>query len=511
MKTPSTTESFWKGTLPGRPFPRLAHDLHVDVAIVGGGITGLTAALLLQRAGLQVAVIEARAVAEGVTGGTTAHLTEEVDGRYAALLRRFGFETVREVASSSRAAIELIAELSREMGDACGFKRVPGYLFTEHAEQRRLLALEQRAARHAGIETVLIDDVPLPFKAVAALRFEDQAELHPREYAMLLAERIVKAGGHVFEGTRADQIADGSPAAVVTEQGTVTASRGVFVATHAPLTKLLLQTKLAAYRSYVIAFAMERPAPAGLFWDLDDPYHYIRSARVGDADVVLVGGEDHKTGAEKETHVHYDRLIEWARARFPLTSVHYRWSAQVIEPVDGLPYIGKAPMKKAVYVATGFSGNGMTFGTLGAMMVRDAILGRENPWSSLYAPTRVKPLGGAKNFFAENVDYPAHLVGDRIKAPEARSVAEVLPGEGKIVRVGGRKLAVSRDEEGRLRALSPVCTHMGCHVAFNDDEKTWDCPCHGARFDRDGRVVDGPAVKPLAAQALPEDEVSLRR
>jgi Rieske Fe-S protein len=318
-----------------------------------------------------------------------------------------------------------------------------------------------------------------------------------RQYLLPLLKAIPGAGSQVFEGTRVTDVHDGEPCRVETETGVITAG-DVVVATHVPLNKFFIQTKLAHYRSYVLACRIGDPVPDGLFWDDDDPYHYIRAQGAEAGTLLIVGGEDHKTGQEDDTEARFRSLLEYARAHFDVRSVAYRWSAQVVEPVDGLPFIGRNSLASHVFVGTGYSGTGMTFGTLAAMITSDLILGRENPWARLFDATRVKPIAAAREFVGENVDFPAHLVGDRLKKAERDSLAAVGRGEGKLVEVRGKKVAAYRDGSGVVHALDPVCTHLGCLVQFNDAEKSWDCPCHGSRFDTRGDVINGPAVKPLA-------------
>jgi Rieske Fe-S protein len=343
----------------------------------------------------------------------------------------------------------------------------------------------------------MTSDLPLPFAVEAAIRFDEQARFHIRRYLLPLLESIPGAGSHVFEDTRAIDIEDGTPCLVKTETGVVTA-RDVLLATHVPLNRFWLQTKMAHYRSYVLACRVEDQIPEGLFWDDEDPYHYVRPQEVNGETLLVVGGEDHKVGQEDDTEARYRSLLHYARDRFKVRSVPYRWSAQVAEPVDGLAYIGRNSLSAHVYVGTGYSGTGMTFGTLSAMINSDLILGRESPWASTFDATRVKPLAGAKDFVTENVDFPAHLVVDRLKGAEADSYEEVGRGQGRIVKVKGHKVAAFRDQHGRMHALDPVCTHLGCLVQFNDAEQTWDCPCHGSRFQTDGTVINGPAVKGLS-------------
>ena len=495
-RMPSASRSLWIAGTRYPRFPRLQGDLKVDVAVVGAGITGLTAATLLKAAGKTVAVLEAQRVAEGVTGHTTAHLTEVIDCSFGTLLSHFGEEGGRLAAQAARASLERIAAFVRERAIDCDFRPATGFYYTEEASRAGEVREEFEAARRLGMRATFTEDVPLPFKVAAAIRFDDQARFHVRRYLLPLLNDVPGEGSHVFEETRVVDVHDGAPCRVETEGGVVTAD-DVVVATHVPLNRFFIQTKLAHYRSYVLACRIEGPVPDGLFWDDEDPYHYIRPQEVAHESLLIVGGEDHKTGQEDDTESRFRALLDYAKARFDVRGIPYRWSAQVAEPVDGLPFIGRNSLSSHVYVGTGYSGTGMTFGTLAAMITSDLILGRESEWAHLFDATRVKPVAGAKEFVRENVDFPAHLVGDRLKKPEGDSFADLGPGQGKILEVNGHKVAASRDGSGVVHALDPVCTHLGCLVQFNDAEKSWDCPCHGSRFDVRGEVINGPAVKPL--------------
>lgn len=473
-------------------FPRLGGDRRADAVVVGGGITGLTAALLLRQAGVDVVLLDAGRVAAGETGYTTAHLTLVLDLRFERLISRFGEKNARLVVESKRAALARIAGWVREGPIDCAFERVPGFLFSE---SDATLRSELESAWRLGISAARVDaDWPLSFPVKSAIRFEDQAQFHPRLYALGLARRL---RGSLFEQTRVVEIEEGR---VHAENGTVTAPV-VVVAANVPIcNRVFLHTKLAAYRSYVLAARVPRTqAPRGLFWDTDDPYHYIRSF----GDLAIVGGEDHKTGEEPDPESRFARLERYARDHFKVRSIPYRWSGQIIHPVDGLPYIGRNSLSKNIYVATGFMGNGLTFGTLSGMIVSDLILGRSNPYQDLYDATRIKPLVSARKFVAENVGFPAHWVADRLGKAEGRSIEEIRKGEGKIVSVEGEKTAVYRDGQGRLFACSAVCPHLGCLVRWNNAEKTWDCPCHGSRFDPEGKVLNGPSTRDLKRRSLP--------
>lgn len=495
-------KSLWTVTTPSRDFLALPGDLTVDVAIIGGGIAGLTTAYLLKRAGKRVAVLEMHRILSGQTGQTTAHLTELLDTPYSTLISDFGEKGARLAASSSRAAIEQIATLVEELGIDCGFTRVPLFKYAETESELREVEREVSASREVGLLASFTRDVPLPFPVKGALRVEDQALFHPRQYLLALADLIPGDGSFLFEGTRATGIEDGSPCRVVTDRGVVTAA-AVVEATTTPLNRVFMHTKLYPYRTYAVAAPLKAPLEPGLYYDSQDPYHYTRTQVVDGTTYVIVGGEDHKVGSEEDTASHYAALEAYTRERFPVSNVTHRWSGQVIEPADGLAYIGHNSASRHVYVATGFSGTGMTWGTLSGMILSDLILGRQNPFAALYDATRVKPKAGAKDFIQENAEVAFRFVADRLSRPDGRHLADVAPGEAKVLEVEGHKVAVYREQDGTPHAVSPVCTHLGCHVHWNNAERSWDCPCHGARYSPTGKVLNGPAVKDLPSRKLP--------
>ncbi|ATB31651.1 FAD-dependent oxidoreductase [Melittangium boletus] len=494
-------KSLWTVTAPLRRYPALSEDLEVDVVVVGGGLAGLTTALLLKEEGKRVAVVEMHRLSSGQTGQTTAHLTELLDTPYDTLMSDFGEKGARLAAESVRASIEKVAGLVERLGISCGFQRVPGYRYAETDDEVQALEREASAARRAGLMCSLTNEVPLPYPVKRALRVEDQAWFHPREYLRAIAERIPGEGSHVFEETQVTDIHEGAPCRVTTTRGIITC-QDVVEATTTPINRGLLHTRLYPYRSYVVAGVLEGPLAPGLYYDSADPYHYIRTQTVEGREYVIVGGEDHKVGTEEDTRRCFAALEEYLRQRFPVTEAAYRWSGQVIEPADGLPYIGCNGGSRHVWVATGFSGTGMMFGTLAGMILTDSILGRDNPYAALYDATRVKPTVGTRDFVHENADVAFHFVADRLVRPEVHDLSEVPPGEGRLVEVEGKKVAVYREEGGGVHAVSPVCTHLGCHVHWNKAERSWDCPCHGARFSPTGEVLNGPAMKGLTSKKI---------
>ena len=489
-------------------FPQPTGDVTVDVAVIGGGITGVTTAFLLKQAGLTVALLEKGAVGRAETGHTTAHLTYVTDRRLPELVDALGRDHARALWEAGEAAILQIEDLVESEKIECEFAWVPGYLhepwnLTAHS-QKTSLSEDAALAEEFGFHATYLDVVPVANGV--GVRFTNQAKFHPLKYLKALAARIPGDGSFVFEKTEVGEI---SAEPLRLKSGAHHVSCGkVVVATHVPLVGIaglmkatLLQTKLQLYSTYAIGAKLPPDTlPEAMFWDTSDPYYYLRVERRDDHQYIIFGGEDHKTGQATTTGDQYRKLEQLLRSIVPAAEVTHRWSGQVIETSDGLPYIGE--FETGQFIATGFSGNGMTFGTIAAVMIRDALLGRANPWRELFDPHRAGFKGGAWDYVKENADYPYYLIRDRLRGADAASVDEVRPGEGRIVRIDGRPVAVSRDEQGELSAVSAACTHMGCLVHWNDAEKTWDCPCHGSRFQCDGSVMAGPAETPLEKQDL---------
>lgn len=496
--------SIWMQTALPFPVKRLKGKIRTDVAIIGGGVTGLTAAVLLKAAGKKVALIDKGRIASGETSKTTAHLTEALDARYHDLISDFGLANAKLAAASKRSAIDRIEQWVHKYSIACSFKRVPGFLYAEPGQNADALDKETVALKKVGAAAELLPKAPLPFLTEGAIRLERQARIHPGEYLLALALSLPGHGCEIFEESHATDIEDGTSCRFRTENGEVEADQ-IIIAAHAPISnRFCLHTKIAASRSYAIAVRVSKPlAVDGLFWDTADPYHYIRQAG---PDVLIIGGKDHKTGMEANPEECTEALIAYAKERFPVDQVLYQWSGQILETVDGLPYIGKNSFSKNTYVATGFSGNGMTFGTLSGMILSDLILKNKNPYAQLYDATRVKPIVSALTYVSENKDFPVCFIKDRIQPIEAKSLSEIRPGEGKILSINGQRSAVYVDERGGAHATSAICPHLGCYVRFNKAESSWDCPCHGSRFDIDGKVINGPSV-----QGLRQVDVNLTR
>jgi glycine/D-amino acid oxidase-like deaminating enzyme/nitrite reductase/ring-hydroxylating ferredoxin subunit len=505
------SSSYWIDNTPAPKFSALKEDIAVDVLVVGAGITGITAAYLLKRAGCSVALVERYRCVEGETAHTTAHLTAITDTRLKDLIKSFGQDHAQAVWDAGYAAIEMIDRLVYREQIKCQFEWVPAYLFhpttgtgtgDENEEQvANDLKEEAELATGMGFDAEFVNDVPVFHRP--GIRFENQAKFHPRKYLVALLRLIHGKGSHVFENTNIEEI-EGSPVTARTDDGHRIHCGHLLLATHVPLQgktsmvpATLLQSKLAPYTSYAVGGWLTRGAvPEALFWDTRDAYDYLRVDRRHDHDFVIFGGEDHKTGQVEHTTECYARLEQRIKQLLPEISITHRWSGQVVETNDGLPYIGET--SDGQFVATGFSGNGMTFGTLSAMMFVDYVTGVANPWKDLFDPGRTKILGGAWDYVKENADYPYYLLRDRFAGVGGKPLRAVQRGTGEVIEVEGQPAAVYRGLDSKIYVRSAVCTHMGCYVHWNDAEHTWDCPCHGSRFKTNGEVIGGPAEDPLA-------------
>ncbi|HJT26545.1 MAG TPA: FAD-dependent oxidoreductase [Pyrinomonadaceae bacterium] len=496
--------SLWMATADTPSQSRLKESIRTDICIIGAGIAGLTTAYLLAKEGRSVVVLDDGVSGGGMTGRTTAHLTNAYDDRYVEIEKLHGEEGARLTAESHTAAIEKISEIIAAENIDCDFEWLDGFLFCAPEQSVDLLDDELAASHRAGLSGVeKVARAPVnSFNTGPALRFPRQAQFHPLKYLDGMVKAIMREDGRVFGQTHAAMIKGiegGAQATVETSHGPVVKSEVVVVATNTPVNdRVAIHTKQAPYVTYVIGVRVPKGSVTrALYWDTGDPYHYVRLKRGDDYDVLIVGGEDHKTGQANDGAERFARLEQWTRERFPLSlEVEYRWSGQVMEPVDGLAFIGRNPLDADnVYIATGDSGQGMTHGTIAGMLLSDLIQGRKNPWEDLYSPSRIR-LRSLPEYASENINV-AGQYADYMTAGDIKSESELRPGEGAIMRDGVSKIAMHRDENGNVHKLSAVCPHLGCIVAWNSTEQTWDCPCHGSRFSAEGRVYQGPANNDL--------------
>jgi glycine/D-amino acid oxidase-like deaminating enzyme/nitrite reductase/ring-hydroxylating ferredoxin subunit len=513
------TVSVWMDTGPMLKESPLTEDARADVCIVGAGIAGMTTAYLLSKEGKSVIVLDDGPVGGGMTGRTTAHLVNALDDRYFELERLHGEKGARLAAESHTAAIDRVEAIVKKERIDCEFERLDGYLFVPPGDAKKILDDELEAALRAGLEIEKVERAPIDsYDTGAALRFPRQAQFHPLKYLGGLAQAIKKRGGSIHTKTHASKIEGGDRAVIETSGGAVVTADAVVVATNSPVNDLVaIHTKQAAYQTYVIGARVPRGSVnRALYWDTPDPYHYLRIETIGTGasayDLLIVGGEDHKTGQEDNANRRFGILERWTRTRFPMIeSIEYRWSGEVLEPIDGLAFIGRNPLDEPnVFIATGDSGNGMTHGTIAGILITDLIMERENEWAKLYEPSR-KTLLALPTFARENLNVAMEYT-ELVTPGDVGSAAEIEPGRGAVIRRGLTKVAVYKDQSGVVHERSAICRHLGCVVGWNTLESTWDCPCHGSRYDAYGVVIQGPANGDLTeVESVEKDSASVVR
>ncbi|WP_229859452.1 FAD-dependent oxidoreductase [Streptomyces poonensis] len=496
----STQGSYWIETAPGEAYPPLDGDLDVDVVVVGAGIAGISTAYEVARLGRSVALLEAGTVAGGVTGHTTAKVSALHTLVYDKLRRTRDEEAARLYAVSQSEAIERAAELVDELGIACDWERRDAYTYTHDAGQVPKIRAETDAARAAGLSAELVTDTPLPYPVTAAVKVTGQAQFHPRKYLLALLDDCVARGGRVFEHTPVVGLHEGEPCRVTTESGATVTARDVVVATHYPIfDRSMAFARLSSRRELVVAGPMAAGRdPDGMYITPDEGTRSVRTAPYGsDGQRLLIITGEHFTPGTADTDERFARLTSWATEHFPGVTFTHRWATQDNDPTDTVPLVG--PLHhgaRHAWVATGFGGWGMSGGIMAGRLLSDLMTGGRPVWADLYDPRRLRTVAReAPAFLQHQAKVGKHFIGDRLHGLD--SADEIPPGGGDIVRAGGKQIAVHRDEGGQLHALSARCTHLGCIVSFNSAERSWDCPCHGSRFDVDGKVIQGPATKPL--------------
>jgi glycine/D-amino acid oxidase-like deaminating enzyme/nitrite reductase/ring-hydroxylating ferredoxin subunit len=496
------TTSLWHATSSPIMRTPLTEDARADVCVIGAGIAGMTTAYLLAREGRRVIVLDDGPVGGGETGRTTAHLSDALDDRFRSLERLHGEDGARLAAQSHRRAIEQIAQIAERERIDCDFAWVDGYLYGSEQTTADDLIQERDAALRAGVDVEVVERAPYAvFDGTPVLRYPRQGRVHSLKFLAGLVRCVEQQDGRICTGTHVEAIHGGSPVRIETTAGAVVRVTACVVATNSPISDYVVtHAKQAPYRTFVVAARVPHGrVPDALYWNDADPYNYIRLQPAGADDWLIVGGEDYKTGQKEDDEERLDRLAAWTRERFPMSGVvEYRWSGQVMEPVDGMAFIGSNPDgAEGVYLVTGDSGQGMTHGVIAGMLLSDLILGRDNEWAKLYDPKRIS-LRAAGELARENLNV-ARQYAAWLLPGDVDSVEDVPRGEGRVMRRGAHLIAVYCDEHGKRHERSAACTHLRCVVNWNALEKSWDCPCHGSRFDPYGAVLNGPARQPLGA------------
>ncbi len=505
MQRDGTRTSIWQHAMPVFQSQENLPDRLFDVIIVGGGITGVTTGLLLQKAGFSCLLLEAYTLGFGTTGGTTAHLNTLVDTPYNIIQKDFGEEKAHLVAEVTREAIETIKQNIKDYNISCGFEELPGYLFSQDKDQTKELDEIVEACRDAGLFVQYTNTIPVPIPFDKAMQIADQAQFHPTEYLYQLAKAFQEAGGMIVQNCIVTDAANDEHVEVVTNLGKAKAKNLIY-ATHIPPGVNLIHLRCAPYRSYALAIRLKNNEyPRGLVYDMYTPYHYYRTQNVNGQDYLIAGGEDHKTAHEENTGACFLKLESHCRKYFDVDTVAFKWSSQFYEPADGLPYIGHYPgHSKNVFVATGYSGNGMTYGTVAALVLKDLVMNGSGKYKDLFNPARIKPVAGFSNFVKENLDVAKQLIGRLFPKEKLEELANLAHGEAKVIKYEDHTIALFKDDAGNLHALNPTCTHLKCSVKWNIAEQSWDCPCHGARYDYEGKVLNGPAIKNLEVVEINE-------
>lgn len=491
-------ESYWIASTDTTNYPSLEKDVSVDVAIIGGGITGITTGYLLKREGLKVAIIEADKIACGTSGHTTAKITSQHGLIYDNMISQIGAKKTKQYAQSNEEAIKLIAGIIEENNIDCNFEWQDAYVFTQSDDYVEQIKKETEAAQILGIDASYVEKPPLPFPVKASVRFGEQAQFHPRKYLLKMAEYIDGEDNYIFENTKAVGIEEGEQNTVVAENGKKVAASKIIIATLFPFSNFrgLYFSKIFQERSYIVAVRAKSKFPGGVYISAEEPTQSLRSQPYNGGEIILVAGEHHKTGHGKDENTHYKNLIDFANQNFDVEEILYRWSAQDCTTADSIPYIGNiTPDHPDIYVATGFKKWGMTTSAVSAMVLRDTIVRGESSRAEVYDPSRTMDAGSILAFIKQNFDVATNLVSGKLSS--GTSNGSIENEEGKIIKIAGRKIGAYKDEDGKLHFVNTTCTHMGCELRWNDAEKTWDCPCHGSRFSPTGKVIDGPAFKPL--------------
>lgn len=498
---------YWIASTPETNYSSLNNDIKVDVAIIGGGLVGITSAYLLKNAGLNVAIIEVDHIAQGTTSHSTAKVTSQHSLIYNKIKTQKGEEMARLYADANENAISKIESIINEKKINCDFIRQDAYIYTQSDKYIHDIADESETAYKLGIKAHYLDKIPLPFSVKSAVRFDNQAQFHPRKYLLELSKYIPGNGSYIFEGTKVVDIIEGRPCQVITEEGTKVTAEHVILASHFPFYDALgfYFARMYADRSYALGVKIKEKYPGGMYITAESPGRSLRNQSFEDGEMLIVAGEHHKTGQGDNMNIHYENLIDFANENFTLEDVMYRWSTHDYMTLDGIPYAGRIKSTiPNIYVATGFGKWGMTNSTVSSMIISDLIIDRKNPWEQLYSPSRPVTLTAIGKLISANADVAKHLITGKLES--LSNDVDIKNGEAQAVNIDGQRIGAFRDDKGKLHMVDTTCTHLGCEVQWNEAERSWDCPCHGSRFTYEGDIIEGPALNPLKhLDDLPND------
>ncbi|MBL4930992.1 FAD-dependent oxidoreductase [Clostridium paridis] len=490
--------SYWIDSTRKTNYDEIKEDVRVDVAIIGGGIVGITSAYILKKQGFKVAVIEASRIGTGTTGHTTAKVTSQHNLIYCKIINSMGVEKARQYAEANESSIDFVESIKNELNIDCDFERAPSYVYTNDESYINKIEKEVEAASRLGIKAKYTEELPLNYKIKAAVVFENQAQFHPRKYLLPMAEKIPGDGSYIFENTEACELEEGNHIKILTRNGKKVTAPKVIIASHFPFYDGLglYFARLRPERSYIVGTRINEKFPNAMFINAEKPTRSLRAQRDKEKQLILVGGESHKVAHGEDFKKHYDNLKEFAKSIFDVEDFPYQWSTQDYITIDDVPYVGRLTMtKENIYVATGFGKWGMTNGTTAARIITDMVLDKKNPWKDVYNPSRAFTMKAYKNLIVENFDVAKELIAGKIKQGEDGLKLEC--GEGKIVELDNNKYGAYKDMEGNIHIVNITCTHVGCELKWNDAEHSWDCPCHGSRFSYDGEILEGPATHKL--------------
>ena len=490
-------QSYWIDSTMSPSFPTLTEDVHVDVAIIGGGIVGISTGYMLSKQGVNVAILEADRILHATTGHTTAKVTSQHGLIYSKIKKQFNMEMAKQYADANETAIREIAVIVQTNDIACDFVHQDAYVYTQQTDNLEKIKEEVEIANELGIKASFVEELPIGIPIKGAVRFENQAQFHPRKFLIPLADKIIANGSKIYEQTRVVRLEEDEHT-LLTEQGHKVTADKIIIASHYPCINKpgFYFTRIHTERSYVVAVRTKEKYPGGMYINAEDPTRSLRNQQTEEGELILVGGENHKTGQGEDTRVHYQALVDYAHSHFTVEDIPFRWSTQDCMTLDDLPYVGQFTANSPhLYVATGFGKWGMTNSVASAMVLRDLIIDGKSPWQEVYSPARKTSLQSMGTFIAQNANVAKELLAGKMTLPSSNG--ELQRGEGKVIEYKGKRAGAFLDQQGKLHVVDTTCTHMGCELQWNAAETSWDCPCHGSRFSYTGDVIEGPAVRPL--------------